>query len=293
MKNKIISLVLVLNFILLVASPVSVSAAEPITYSVSASTTEPTIGNEFDVMISLTNYEKISDEIRGLQIDVTNIDPNIIEVVSHSTMISDDAVASNKTSYQSAKNLVRLVYLKISGSMDKSVTDVMTFRLKIKDNLTESGSITFPITLKIGTMTENITLNDSLTINYSKKSDDVVKIDVAWGSMEFVYDDGSWDTDNHKWVNGGWKPMSADSNLITVKNSGNVDVKAQLSYLPSTEYADLSGTFIDAASNGLTSPFDLKINNEKKFWLKLSGTTAERWSDKFITVGTVTLTIME
>lgn len=167
MKNRILSLLLALCLMVL-ALPMSVEAAETFTYKVSATTTTPSIGSEFEVVISLTNYDSLDAEIRGLQIDVTNIDTSVFEIVSHSTMISDTSAASNKTSYSSSKNYIRLVYLQLAGSMDKSVTDVMKFRLKVKSDLTEGGSITLPITLKIGTMSENITLNDSLTINYQE-----------------------------------------------------------------------------------------------------------------------------
>ncbi len=169
MKKRIISLILTFS-LLVVALPMSIVAAETFTYKVSATTTSPSIGSEFDVVISLTNYKSIADEIRGLQIDVTNIDTSVFEIVSHTTMINDKSAASDKTTYLSNKNNIRYVYLQLSGSMDKSVTDVMKFRLKVKDDLSNDGTITMPITIKIGTMSENITLTDSLTINYQKSN---------------------------------------------------------------------------------------------------------------------------
>lgn len=293
MKRKIISLLLALCLIASVTT-MNVAAAETFTYKVSATTTTPAIGNEFDVVISLTNYADLESEIRGLQIDVTNIDTNIFEIVSHSTMIEDTSAASNKTSYQETKDLIRYVYLSLSGSMDKSVTDVMEFRLKIKDNLTEDGTITLPITLKIGTKTENITLNDFLTINYKTRSTSVVCVDVSWGSMEFNYDDGVWNSEDHKWTDKGWKPSAADSNLITIKNTGDTDVKMQLSYAPSSNYSELNGTFVDNSGIAVETLIDLSADGvEKKYWFNLAGTTKTRWADQYISVGTVTLTITE
>lgn len=274
--------------------PKSVFAAETFTYKVSATTTTPSIGSEFEVVISLTNYDSVDAEIRGLQIDVTNIDTSVFEIVSHSTMISDTSAASNKTSYSSSKNYIRLVYLKLAGSMDKSVTDVMKFRLKVKSDLTEGGSITLPISLKIGTMSENITLTDSLTINYQEASSSTVSVDVSWGSMEFTYDDGTWDDENHKWINNGWKPSTTDSNLITVKNTGTTDVKMQLSYNPKSSYNSLNGTFVDGSNTVIDSVISLNADGtERKYWFNISGTTETRWTDNYSTVGTITLTITE
>lgn len=293
MKKRILSLLLALCLMALVL-PTSVFAAETFTYKVSATTTTPSIGSEFEVVISLTNYDSVDAEIRGLQIDVTNIDTSVFEIVSHSTMINDTSAASNKTSYSSSKNYIRLVYLQLAGSMDKSVTDVMKFRLKVKSDLTEDGSITLPISLKIGTMSENITLTDSLTINYQEASSSTVSVDVSWGSMEFTYDDGTWDDEKHKWVNNGWKPSTTDSNLITVKNTGSTDVKMELSYNSLSPYNDLNGAFIDSTNTVIDSLISLDADGtERKYWFTISGTTETRWTDNYITVGTITLTITE
>lgn len=293
MKSKIISLLLALCLIASVMT-MNVVAAEAFTYKVSVTTTTPTIGDEFDVVISLTNYAELESEIRGLQIDVQNIDPEVFEVVSHSSMLTDDSAASNKTSYSSSGNYVRYVYLKLSGVMEKNVSDVMKFRLKVKDSLTEDGTITLPITLKIGTTSENITLSESLTINYTLVPTNVVKVDVSWGSMDFIYDDGEWDTENHKWINNGWKPSSADCNLISVKNTGNTDVKMQLGYTTKDSENNLNGKFTDGSGNEIKSTVQLAANGEEqKYWFNLYGTTAQRWDDEFLTLGKITLTLTE
>lgn len=293
MKNRILSLLLALCLMVL-ALPMSVVAAETFTYKVSATTTTPSIGSEFEVVISLSNYDSLDAEIRGLQIDVTNIDTSVFEIVSHGTMISDASAASNKTSYSSSKNYIRLVYLQLAGSMDKSVTDVMKFRLKVKSDLTEGATITLPIILKIGTMSENVTLTDSLTINYQEASSSTVSVDVSWGSMEFTYNDGTWDDENHKWINNGWKPTTTDNNLITVKNTGTTDLKMQLSYNPKSSYSSLNGTFVDSSNVVIDSVISLDADGtERKYWFNIFGTTETRWTDNYITVGTITLTITE
>ena len=293
MKSKIISLLLALCLIASVMT-INVAAAETFTYKVSATTTNPTIGNEFEIVISLANYAELTSEIRGLQIDVKNIDSDVFEVVSHSSLLTDDTAASNKTSYSSSGEYVRYVYLKLSGTMDKNATDIMKLRLKIKDALTEDGTITLPITLKIGTKSDNITINDSLTINYTLLPANVVNVDVSWASMEFIYDDGEWDTESHKWINNGWKPSTDNSNLISVKNTGNTDVKMKLSYSTIDPNNNLSGKFTDAEGNEIKSAIQLSANGaEHKYWFNLYGTTAQRWDDEFLTLGKITLTLTE
>lgn len=293
MKSKIISLLLALCLIASVMT-INVAAAETFTYKVSATTTNPTIGNEFEIVISLANYAELTSEIRGLQIDVKNIDSDVFEVVSHSSLLTDDTAASNKTSYSSSGEYVRYVYLKLSGTMDKNATDIMKLRLKVKDALTEDGTITLPITLKIGTKSDNITINDSLTINYTLLPANVVNVDVSWASMEFIYDDGEWDTESHKWINNGWKPSTDNSNLISVKNTGNTDVKMQLSYSIIDSNNNLSGKFTDAEGNEIKSAIQLSANcAEHKYWFNLYGTTAQRWDDEFLTLGKITLTLTE
>lgn len=293
MRSKIISL---LSTLCLIASVMTInaSAAETFTYNVSSTKTTPIIGDEFEIIISLTNYAQLSSEIRGLQIDVKNIDTEVFDIISHSSMLTDATVASNKTSYSSSGNYVRYVYLNLSGTMEKNVTDVMQLRLKVKNNLTKDGTITLPIILKIGTTSENITLTDSLTINYKLNPTNVVNVDVSWGSMEFIFDDGEWDTINHKWVNGGWKPSVDNCNLIAVTNTGNTDVKMQLSYATSDINNNLSGSFTDELGNEIKSSVQLAADGEEqKYSFNLYGTTAQRWGDEFLTLGKIVLTLTE
>lgn len=177
--------------------------------------------------------------------------------------------------------------------MDKSVTDVMRFRLKVKDTVSEEGSVTMPITIKIGTIDkENITLNDSLTINYKNVLSDIVSVDISWGSMEFSYEDGTWDNVKHKWLDKGWKASEPESNLITVKNTGTTEVKTELFYSPSSSGNNLSGVFVDSSNKVIDSQISLAPDSsEQKYWFNISGTTETRWTDNYVIVGTITMTI--
>ena len=292
MKKRILSLLLA--FCLIMPTFVrSVSATETFEYAIVPSATTPLIGGEFDVVISLTNYSSLVAEIRALQINVT-VDTSVFEIVSHSTMINDDSAASDKTSFLSNKKQIRLVYAKMTGTMDKSISEVMKFRLKVKDDLVGDGSASLPITFKIGTLSENITLEDSLTINYKDAASSTVSVEVSWGSMEFVYNDGTWDKETHKWIDSGWKPLSEDSNLVTVKNTGDTSINIEIIYTPLDTYKELSGIFVDSSNNKINSLIYLEADgSEKQYWLKLLGTTANRWTEESATIGNVTLLIEE
>ncbi|MBE5874618.1 MAG: hypothetical protein E7287_09480, partial [Lachnospiraceae bacterium] len=143
--------------------------SEGFKYKISAVKT-PAIGDEFDVVISLTNYADLKVKVRGLQIDISNIDSDVFEVVSHDTQLSDSSAVSNKTSYSSEDKYIRYEYLRLSGTMGKNVSDVMKVRLKVKDSLMKAGTIKIPVSIKIGTTNKNVTLSDLITVEYSLPS---------------------------------------------------------------------------------------------------------------------------
>lgn len=163
MKKRILSLLFVLC-LMMPTMTMSVAAAGP-DCAVTATKSTLFVGQEFDVVVALPNYADSDTAIRGLQIDV-GIDTSLWEVVSCSTVIEDDA-EQNKASYHEADGYVRLLYLNLSGTLDKSVTEVLNVRLRLKEDVTSDGSTAFPITVKIATTTENMVLNDLLTVEYN------------------------------------------------------------------------------------------------------------------------------
>ncbi len=287
--------ILISTYILLICLFVSISAPqvmalESYTYSVTSSVKNPPVGSEFKVSISLTNYDTTVENIRGLQIDVTNLDTEVFEIISHSTSIVDATAASNKTSYSSSNNRIRLTYASVSGTLAKDTKEVMSITLKVKDTITTSGNISIPVKVMIVSTDGNTTQNSTLEINYVIPT---LNVDITWGAMEFNYDDGEWDSSTHKWINSGWKPAAENGNLITIQNNSTVPVSATLSYKSSASYPSLTGTFSNGTSS-ITQPISFEANSAKKnFWFSLSGKTEERWSDNYITVGTITITISE
>lgn len=149
------------------------------------------------------------------------------------------------------------------------------------------------IVFQIGTAIsgEYITLTDSLEINYRKKT---VNIAISWGSMEFVYDAGTWDIEKHKWVDGAWKPVEENSNLISLFNIGDVPVQVVLEYKPNESYEAITAAFVDSSDSLVDVPIIfLPEGSEQEYWLQLSGKTEIRWVEEFVTIGMVTVTIIE
>ena len=166
--RKITSFVLAI-VILVCSTAFAVDAAETIGYSISSPSLAVFLGKEFDVTVSLDEHSSSDYEIRGMQIDIGSIDPEYVEVVSHSSLVEDDAAASNKTSFSSEQNFVRFVYLNVSGTMDSSVADLMTVRFKVNEDVASDVTVTFPVTMKIGLKgesgTETLTIEDSVSVS--------------------------------------------------------------------------------------------------------------------------------
>ncbi|MBE6558887.1 MAG: hypothetical protein E7661_07790, partial [Ruminococcaceae bacterium] len=116
-------------------------------------------------------YDKLS-EIRGIQIDIDGIDHQILQVVSCESLISDTQAASNTASYFEEKHKIRLVYVKLSGTLEvpeggESGMAFLKILFRVNDSIQTDGSLELPITVKIQAA-EQITENDTLSIPYSK-----------------------------------------------------------------------------------------------------------------------------
>ena len=300
MKTKIISLLLILCLVISVMA-INVSAAEDYEYSITASTTTPTAGSEFDITFSLVNYAECEFGLRGIQVDFENIDLNVFEIVSHSELIDEATSAMNTTTIQDEGTSVRYVYASVFvPSLARSNSDIMTFKLKVRDDITQSGEISIPVTIALGysdsdNVRHDLTYNDTLTINYIAESteepsdseyprteqgnvnaiyvaddpSDVYSVDVTWGAMEFDYYPGGqvWNFSLHQWESDSEDPakwtVNNESNKITLANHSSTEVNASLSFKANTQYTELSGAFMyDGAE--LTEALALELPAENK-----------------------------
>lgn len=163
--NRIITWILALTLLLTWFPMVGYAADDP-AFSVAVSPETAAIGGQAQVTVSLEDYDTAS--IAGLQVDITGIDTEVLEVENTASAITDSEVLSNEVSYNTKHQRVRLLYLRQTGTLAAPCKDVITMTVRINPDLTEAGSITLPVTVKIVTAdSEQYTLTSSCTIHYA------------------------------------------------------------------------------------------------------------------------------
>lgn len=287
MNRKILFLLLL---ILISNLSIKLSADTQIAFGVDISNNEPAKGEEVSITINLKNYFDATDDIRGLQVDIKEIDPDFLEVISHESLIVDDQAISNKTSENQNNHYLRYVFAKMSGILNKETVDVARFVLKIKNNAEINQIIELPVTYSVVTTTDKIVLNGTITLTVSEEHA-VRSINITWGEMQFEYDDGTWDSSQHVWKGAGWKSIN-NSNTIKVENDGDLDAKIKLSYQADTGYSDIQGTFTDSEKEYDGDWVDLNTEQILLYWFNLSGKTEERWDD-FRKIGSISIELGE
>ena len=284
MKNKKIIAVVLVFVMLSSVFAVPAYAADEVGFEVEISPTDVSVGEQVTVVVSLTNYTSEADAIRGLQVDITAVDTGVLSVVEYTSLISDPTAISNTASYNTANKRVRLAYVQMTGTLPAPCEDVFKVVFQVNSELAESGSITLPVTVKMQTVSKQITLTSDCVINYSTGSTSVTSVDIIWGALEYTYTDGIWNTKTHSYEGAGW--TDNESGYVTVKNNGTTDTTAEFIY--STERTDITGSFTDG-TNAVTEAVNIETGNEKTLYLKLNGKPAETLSNT--TIGTVTVRI--
>ena len=288
MNKRIISLLLCLA--MLMCFPLTVKAESALGHTVSLSSDSVIVGEIVTVTVSLTGYTADTEEnIRGVQIDVTNVDSTILSVEDKQSLIVNSAAASNTASYSTANKRVRLLYADYTNYLSKPCSDVFQIKFKIKETVTESGSITLPVTVKIATATENITLKSNCVINYTAEPLTVFNVDITWGSLSYSYSDGTWNPSTHEYEGSGWT-CAENSNAVTVANNGDDSVQIGFTYTAKSDYSEISGSFKDSGNNTVSS-FTLASGNSRTTYLALSGKPNGELSST--AVGQVTVNVGE
>ncbi len=291
MAKRIISFAAILT-LLLTLIPFNVRAEGEIGYSVDISPSEPSVGDEVTVTVSLENYTADSSGIRGLQIDITNIDTGVLSVVAYTTLIDDDSALSNKATHQTGSKRLRLMYVNDEGTIPAPCDDVFQVKLKVNESLTASGIITLPVTVKIQTADgSKQTLTSNVTISYTVDSPTVFSVDIEWGSMEFTYSSGDWDPETHSYGNQKWN-CDDGSNRVTVINNGLEDINAAFSYAKASGYEHISGALYNDGNELLTEAVTVSANGQStSAYLRLQGEPTG--SMKSAIIGAVTVQISE
>ncbi len=265
-------------------------AAENAGVAVRVSSQTVEAGKQVTVTVALTGYNANAVPIRGIQIDVTGVDESVLTVEdgSYVSLIEDPTATSNKAVYLQAKQLLRLIYVRMEGTLKQPYEDVFQMTFLVNPELTEAGSITLPLTAKIQTTESRVTIKDEITISYVPAGEapdpDVVSVDINWGDMSYTYTDGPWNTDTHSYSYGGWS--DGGSGYVTVVNSGTVDTTATFTFV--SDRGEISGSFTDG-TNTITGSVDVAVGQSQTAYLVLSGKPTEELNNTKI--GTVTVKI--
>ena len=279
---RIIALVLAIALTQPALSP-KVNAAEAVGISTQISPTIAQVGEQVEVIVSLTGYTAETVAIRGLQVDVTGIDTDVLSVVEYTSLIEDPSAISNTASYNTNYQRVRLAYVQFSGTLPAPCADVLKVTFRMNPDLTQDGSITLPVTVKMQTVSGQVTLKSDCVIQYTTQAVSVINVDISWGAMEFTYSGGVWNAQTHSYEGAGWSDNG--SGFVTVSNSGTQSATASFSY--ATDRMDISGRFTDE-TEVLVSAVDLESGRQKTVYLTLHGRPDESLDGA---VGTVTVMI--
>ena len=104
-------------------------------------------GDKLTVKVSMDNYADLEKDIKGIQLDVS-INPNLFEFVANSEekLLVDDKAVSYEIFYSKAENRLGLIYMSdSSNSLTRDNKDIMSFKVKVKDEVKEDTKIELPI----------------------------------------------------------------------------------------------------------------------------------------------------
>lgn len=290
MKHKKFIALLLTLALLLPCFAMPASADPAYGYDVSVTPEEVTVGQSTEVIVSLTGYTEAAAAavgIRGVQVDITNVDTDVLTVESYESLIEDATALSNTASHQPNKKLVRLLYTKMSGTLAAPCDDILKVVFQINPNLTEDGSITLPITVKIRTDASNSSdeLNGSITISYTAAAAAVTSVDIEWGAMSFTYTDGPWDPNTHSYAAGQWTDNG--TGYVTVRNTGTEDVSVKTIFAAS--YTGIGGSFTCSGA-ALNDALPVAAGEDATVWLALSGRPGGALNNQKL--GTVTVELL-
>lgn len=115
-----------------------------------------------------------------------------------------------------------------------------------------------------------------------------ISVTISWGAMEFNYNEGQWDPDDHTY-SGGWSPKTANGNDLTVVNNSNVAVGTEFIFAPETIYSTsytLTGTF----SSGVAGQINrMKPGDTISTELNLKSLKPDSLKDQTQKIGTITV----
>lgn len=258
-----------------------------VSYRTSSEVTEA--GQKVTVTFFLEGYTDEAIPIRGIQADIENVDSSIVTVNEEecSSLVEDSGTLSNKVVYLPNKNLVRYLFVKLSGTMAAPQKDIFEVSFTVNSDVSKAGTLVLPVVVKIQRQAEGdaaqLVLRQEALISY-KPMTEVTSVDINWGKMEYQYEKGTWNPATHQYEGQGWTDSS--SGTVTVENTGKTDTTVSLEFIPALR--EISGHF-ENEQNQKTDSADLPVGQKTVFHLLLEGKPAEDLNKTKI--GTVTVRI--
>lgn len=166
-KRTAILLALVL---LLQNLTVTAKASDAVGFKTTVLPSEVKPGEQVEVIVSLTGYTAEAaeaDAIRGLQVDITGVDTSVLRVIKYTSLINDSTAISNTASYNETAQRVRLAYVQMTETLPAPCENVLKVVFQVNSGLPKGGSITLPVTVKMQTTSQQITLTGKCEISCS------------------------------------------------------------------------------------------------------------------------------
>ena len=119
-----------------------------------------------------------------------------------------------------------------------------------------------------------------------------ISVDITWGDLDYTYSEGTWNSSEHKYNEGTWS-VENDGDKITVTNNSNVDINADIKYVPIATYLHITGSIIKNKTPQEVISVPQTVENGKCLdaYLVLNGSLQQVSSP--VTIGNVTVTITE
>jgi len=135
---------------LLLVLPVKAAAAQELGIAVNAPTTPVAVGDTFTVTVALTGYTG-EDPIRGIQVDVGNVQPEQLGVASQQSLITSGTARYNDVSHQTEDALVRLLYVEQTESLASGTEEIYRVTFRASRSLKGEGTVALPVTALVKT----------------------------------------------------------------------------------------------------------------------------------------------
>jgi len=299
--KRFVSLVLVIMMLSMFALSTPVLAAGEITFTVGSR--EAKAGDSVQIPITVSGNPGFS----SVRLNITlgtglawDYDP-LTYTNSQSTwpFIGSSEVLAIATARPTGANLTEsYVSLMFPSTMENTYDNGLLVTLKLKVNETVAPgdiSITVVVSQCFDENDKDVPFNlipGRVTIPGAQK---MIQLDIAWGGMEFTYNEGIWNPETHTFVGAGWAPDAVDGNKISVANKGDVDLDVTFTYTQAEMVTAVSGRFVDGAARPVDRAVAVNAGNDADVYLVLSGmsgmsgTPDTSWNKQ--TVGSVTVTV--